>query len=462
MLADRIVRIYMETYRMVDQGTKVRMEELLNTWRNAGPNGEPIFGGDAQWKIETQLYGRQGPPVGQRSTVEKIDRLLSMGAHDQIHNPQAFDAGRMDALSKLKTVVQTAPLSPEELTQIDSELASFDAEMRSKRQIRSPSVASRSPRPVAAPSAPALPPNLAGALANLANMGGIKSPQLHSTPQQPHHSQHQPAPGPNQANDLIKSLMLAGLLKAPVQQQTGQDDEYTRTIMSTNVTLTAAELSREPTTGPIEELCQRYLSRQCPQCANRYPPGDKGQAAMDAHRDWHFRQNQRVKDSVVRGQSRSWFSKLEQWIRGGYDDTLLPSREEANLHDEQGHAGPRLTAAQEEELRAASSKFVVADGDASCPICKEKFNSEWSEDEEEFIWRNAIKNGGKYYHATCHLSATTLSSNIERGRRADTPIEQSSDPITRVKKEEGDKKRKESPSVGEAQESPNQKVKQES
>lgn len=455
----------------MDQGTKVRMEELLNTWRNSGQNGEPIFGGDAQWKIETQLYGRQGPPIGQRSTIDKIDRLLNMGAQDQIHNPQAYDAGRMEALSKLKSVVQSAPLSSQELAQIDSELGSFDAEMRAKRQIRSPLAANRSPRPAAVPSASGLPPNLAGALANLANMGTIKSPKpqhsatLPQQQQQMHQfqGQQQAAAVPaTQANDLIKSLMLAGLLKTPTPQQTGQDDEYTRTIMSTNIILTAAELSKEPTVGPIEELQNRHLSRQCPQCGNRYPAGDKGQAAMDAHRDWHFRQNQRVKDSAVRGQSRSWFSKIEQWIRGGYDDTLLPSREEIGLNDEQGQSGTRLTAAQEEELRVASSKFVVADGDASCPICKEKFHSAWSEEEEEFIWRNAIKTGGKYYHATCHLSATTLSSSIERGRRADTPVDQTtSDPVSRLKN--GDKKRKDSPSVDdETQESPSQKIKQES
>jgi pre-mRNA cleavage complex 2 protein Pcf11 len=32
---------------------------------------------------------------------------------------------------------------------------------------------------------------------------------------------------------------------------------------------------------------------------------------------------------------------------------------------------------------------------ARCPICKEPFKNEYSEDEEDWVWRNAIEIDGK-------------------------------------------------------------------
>jgi pre-mRNA cleavage complex 2 protein Pcf11 len=64
--------------------------------------------------------------------------------------------------------------------------------------------------------------------------------------------------------------------------------------------------------------------------------------------------------------------------------------------------------------------------DQPCPICKEKFNSEWDEDKEDWVWKNAIKVGGKIYHASCYaetrgnLGVTgVIGSNS--GSRSGTP-----------------------------------------
>jgi pre-mRNA cleavage complex 2 protein Pcf11 len=58
--------------------------------------------------------------------------------------------------------------------------------------------------------------------------------------------------------------------------------------------------------------------------------------------------------------------------------------------------------------------------DQLCPICKEKFDSEWDEDKEEWVWKNAIKIGGKIYHANCFAeTGKTVGSNS--GSRSGTP-----------------------------------------
>jgi pre-mRNA cleavage complex 2 protein Pcf11 len=41
-----------------------------------------------------------------------------------------------------------------------------------------------------------------------------------------------------------------------------------------------------------------------------------------------------------------------------------------------------------------------------CPIDQEPFKSEWSEEVQDFIWKDAIQVGGRYYHASCYAEVT--------------------------------------------------------
>ena len=94
------------------------------------------------------------------------------------------------------------------------------------------------------------------------------------------------------------------------------------------------------------------------------------------------------------------------------------------------------------ELRAMF--VVVPPGDEaksiSCPICKEPLKSEFMEDDEEWVWRNAVKKDekvrsarqhlgrdvltrrSKIYHATCHAEAaaskTTLATRLKTEARS--------------------------------------------
>jgi pre-mRNA cleavage complex 2 protein Pcf11 len=37
-----------------------------------------------------------------------------------------------------------------------------------------------------------------------------------------------------------------------------------------------------------------------------------------------------------------------------------------------------------------------------CSICQEKFEVEWHKELEQPVWKDAIKVGQKYYHASCY------------------------------------------------------------
>ena len=53
------------------------------------------------------------------------------------------------------------------------------------------------------------------------------------------------------------------------------------------------------------------------------------------------------------------------------------------------------------------SKYIPVPSDPTlanlpCPICQEKFDTVWSDEAQDFVWMDAVKIGGRVYHATCH------------------------------------------------------------
>lgn len=449
----RIVPIFLESYRLVDQPTKRRMEELLATWKTAGPGARPLFGDNAQWNIERALFGSQGMPQSNAAPVpvadpranaarsksraiENIDKLLAVDGQSLAANPsdQALHE-RVDSLAQLKQVILTADLSTEEMAQIHAQLDSLSAAAQRSnpaghaaamhgQPLPPPSMA---PAPAAAAPAP-VAQDLSGALASLSALTGAPAAAPNGVAQAP--------PPKNAASALFASLMQAGLLPGssaaatPPPVERDQDEDYVAAILSLDIKTSGPEFNREPVSS-YELILHKHLPLQCRQCANRYPTGNKGQGRMDDHLDWHFTQNRRAKDSAARGQSRSWFDRLESFIRGGFDDSAPASKGASTGAEKDGKSS--LSAAQEKALKEKFAKsFVVAPTDTElaakpCPICKEAFKSQWSEDEEEWIWLNAIKvdnahvdgavGGEVYYHASCHYSAKSLTDSVTGDRR---------------------------------------------
>lgn len=492
----------------MDQPTKVRMEELLNTWRTAGQGGQPIFGGEAQWEIERNLYGSRGPPSAQphlqapaafseyrasprpstrspvppaghasppageqarrAKMVEQIDRLLAIGTQDQYRNPQAFNPARMNALKQLKTVVQTANLSPQETDQIQQQLDSLANEFQQNMRASATPSSFHPPAATSASVASLLPANIGSALESLGKIGVLGS---NGSPMPPAPAAQAVPAASNPSQDLIQSLMAAGLLPATSASSSSkpaaQDDAYASAILSLDIKLTSTDLQKDLSQDAVDLVCHKFLPLQCRQCANRYPAGPAGQRSLDQHLDWHFKQGRKAKDSNARGLSRSWLEKVFDWIRGGADDPSASGGGGASASS----ANKGLSVQQEAELKAATDAWVVAPTDAGqvnapCPICKEKFQSEWSEEEEEWIWKNARKVENTYYHGSCYYSAKTLSANVSnrnttppgrrstdrRSRTATPPRKSAANPVERLKAEEGggdgvaaSKKRKDSP-----------------
>lgn len=147
---------------------------------------------------------------------------------------------------------------------------------------------------------------------------------------------------------------------------------------------------------------------KCKQCAFRFPQGRFGKKRMEEHLDMHFRQNKRNREISGRGHSRNWFLSVQvrnivgistlplmffkDWVSEPLIDIKGKGRESSGTKTSDvslsGEAGKR-----DATLRA--SIVVVPPGDEaktiSCPVCKEVLKSEFQEDEEEWVWRNAVQ-----------------------------------------------------------------------
>jgi pre-mRNA cleavage complex 2 protein Pcf11 len=151
---------------------------------------------------------------------------------------------------------------------------------------------------------------------------------------------------------------------------------------------------------------------------------------MDDHLDMHFRQNRKANQNIGRGHSRSWFIGVEvsvrllssfQQFKGIFQDWIQDisgDRKGKGRVDGSGPLNAKASAAAENAKREAELQaqyVIVPRGDeaqvVSCPICKETLKSEFLEDDEDWVWKNAIKKDDR---VRFYLSSL-LCSNLNRG-----------------------------------------------
>jgi pre-mRNA cleavage complex 2 protein Pcf11 len=128
--------------------------------------------------------------------------------------------------------------------------------------------------------------------------------------------------------------------------------------------------------------------------------------------DWHFRRNRKDREGQGRGAHRKWLPKAEVSFPYHVIYAQANIQEWANEVPQAGPSsgreltpstGPKLTAAKLAQLR---KRWIRVPQDPAkkllpCPVCKEVHKPEWAEDEEEWVFRNAIDISGT---VSFHLS----------------------------------------------------------
>ncbi|GAB1519691.1 mRNA 3' end processing factor [Rhizoctonia solani] len=452
-----IVRLFLDTYHAVDAPTRGKMEEMLVTWRTA-QYGRELFGQNVQLAIERGVWGsgaadtRSGPgPSRTKPNINQVllelDVTLSSKERMLAANPNDREtASHIDVL--LRSLVQSRTASDEELAAILTQLRSLAKSSAAAQPLPPPPVPAPAPAPhypyqqqqaSAPPPAPAptpasyyqKPPShtstpLAPAPApsfDLAALLKTASAASTPTPPNPVETPKPPAAAPIIPSDLLKNLISAGLLTLPPSDQTsapvqpttakekqavsGKTEDYDETILGVDIQLTAASIQRER--PQMANLLYNRLPLQCKQCALRFPAGEAGKKSMEDHLDLHFKQNRKARENTGRGHSRSWFVSRNDWIHGARDAGESVTTVKA-----------QAAAAEERLAKLRESYVVVPPGEeakpALCPICKESIKSEYLEDDEEWVWRNAVNVKGQIYHATCFDEAGQVGSLASRLR----------------------------------------------
>ncbi|KAI0638119.1 hypothetical protein C8Q77DRAFT_1089437 [Trametes polyzona] len=460
-----VANLFIETYEAVDPTTRSKMEEMLLTWRNGAPNGRELFGVVPQLAIEQHIWGSgashnasggraaSSSSVSQAQVLSELEFVLAQKERSLLSNP--YDKGtqhHVSILQQLRSLVQ-AGVSQEELRQILSQLRSLAAPAAPAAQQPPPPPPVTSPSPYPAAPAYSPPPSMTAIPAPVSQPSYPQAPSYPAATEQPKlesidfsrflSSQTAPAastsavPPVGDITNLFNALVKAGVVPSsstPVgagatakseEQATSAERErdsaraYRKIVLSHKVKLTSADIIRQR--PPIVDMLYNSLPTQCKQCGIRFTSDSRGRKQHEEHLDMHFRQNRKASQAVGRGHSRSWFVSLEDWIHSGSVDVKGKGRADGRFPTSKAAAAEEA-AKREAELRAMH--VVVPPGDEaksiSCPICKEVLKSEFLEDDEEWVWRNAVKKDDRIYHATCHAEAVASKSSLAVRLRNET------------------------------------------
>jgi len=150
------------------------------------------------------------------------------------------------------------------------------------------------------------------------------------------------------------------------------------------------------------ESIYEFLSYQCTQCGRRYykSEDEECQKKINSHLDWHFRQNSRLKNQSKQTLCRGWQDISEEdWI----DSKTVEAKFTAPTFFQFDATNPEAEELENKEEEKETIKYLPCDGTPKkCYVCNEEFEKHWHEDEEEWMFKNAIEKEGKVFHPSCY------------------------------------------------------------
>ncbi|KAI1795172.1 hypothetical protein LXA43DRAFT_993775 [Ganoderma leucocontextum] len=445
-----VVRLFLDTYEVVDQQTRSKMEEMLLTWRTGSPNGRELFGLVSQVAIERHIWGgestqsasggRDGGSISQAQVLSELEFVLGQKERILLASPHDENTKHHTSiLQQLRGMVQ-AGVPQRDLQAILTQLRALTTPSSSPPPpAQSPPSYTTAPSYSQPPSMPAPPVALQPAYQS--------QPVYPATYEQPQQAMidvarflpppvapvastsSAPSASMPDISGIFSALVKAGVVSAtgtptgagstskpeepsqPIDPERQARQAYRKSILSVKIKLTSSDVSKHR--PRIAETLYDQLPTQCKQCGSRFSDNPAGKKQFEDHLDMHFRQNRKATQASGRGHSRSWFIGLEDWVNSHSVDVKGKGRADGRTVSSKVVAAEEA-AKREAELRAMF--VVVPPGDEakaiSCPICKEPLKSEFLEDDEEWVWRNAVKKDDRIYHATCHAEATASKSSL--------------------------------------------------
>ncbi|MCJ1314471.1 hypothetical protein MMC25_008153 [Agyrium rufum] len=323
---------------------------------------------------------------------------------------------RLKALLDLQSILQSQQLPPQQLLSVRNHVTQLAGASRPPSSLGNPHVPLQTytptlpmivplPKPLQHVSSPAPQPvipsaaSLADLLASAARAKAASTSQLNtSSMTQPHPSFSKSTVATEQdsvpnASSLLASLRAAGMIPSaastPVQSSRTLQAPLTQSNPSTKLLSTPSslvQLLKSAQSRPASGIELNNVPTSFRKCTKL--------AQTNARRA-------RLADSMRRGQSRMWYVDELEWIRsrGGDED-------DASV-DGGGRKDSALQALASAVKNDPKSKFIPVPSDsalasAPCAICQERFETSWSDETQDFVWRDAVQIGSRIYHASCH------------------------------------------------------------
>ncbi|CAJ0913666.1 2475_t:CDS:2, partial [Entrophospora sp. SA101] len=253
---------------------------------------------------------------------------------------------------------------------------------------------------------------------NIALLNNV-APQHLSTPSPPHTvvmSMSQLHQILQQPNTLLTNPVTSAAI--PVTTSTGYYMQMNWKEFNLQITIFS---------GVISILYDAFPS-QCKQCGIRFAKDSKdGGGKIGKHLDWHFRQNLTILSKMPRGhkvETDSDFQNGNTPTFFEYDTSNFKLNKRTNgIGDGSGTSRSKKAKIDHnnkndiDNLISESTVIVPLDiqkTNKPCPICKEKFQMFWNDNEEEWMYRNAMEINGDICHVTCHSDAIKLNVLLVR------------------------------------------------
>lgn len=249
-------------------------------------------------------------------------------------------------------------------------------------------------------------------------------------------SAQNPPHNPMISSTLINSLMTAGLLS-------GGDKAQAVNPLFADIELTSSSLSK-PRPNLIRLLYDE-IPKSCSTCGKRFPDTTEGHKTREAHLDWHFRVNKKLREENWT-QMRCWYLTQDDWIKYRDEEEILGVGQNVDAEYESddnynpesnsmgaandrpgsnrstgGSAGNNGSSSSKKagkiDYEGLQAKYVLVPSNKHlallpCPICKDKFSSVWNDEVEDWVWMNAVEVKGRIFHATCYAETEVTGGDL--------------------------------------------------
>ncbi|KAJ0402310.1 hypothetical protein ATCC90586_006388 [Pythium insidiosum] len=141
----------------------------------------------------------------------------------------------------------------------------------------------------------------------------------------------------------------------------------------------------------------------------------KENAKLNAHLDFLFQYNRAQKERGKGGVSRSWYPDEDLWVSDFSGDTAPRETTSSSFFD-------RKEAAEEQVESYEDSHVPVDESITRCRICGENFSKSWDEEEEDWVYTNAVygaihdpnaqKSEKSIFHKFCYETVMANSKHV--------------------------------------------------